>query len=609
MFAGCKNNPPATTFNVSMQQEVNSPETGLPENPPLLIPMPNAQVNGQWVVNDPSVTTAGNVKQYSGYTNVFTGIYTANNLELPAYWNHEAWFPLHCALPDPPVYIVSQTISTSMNEFEADNQWGTSGETLPWECLNADTQTPYASSRFAITGSIPSSVTLGSLEPYSSTYGMPLLYVYSGSGGNPSLVTTITATSVASDGSTATFPLPSSLAESGYGLITENKTSSSEFSANGFNFYSIAQSQTIAGSPFGVSVGAQTTETITCTYVEEGNPPHQTTQCATSSSNPDTIPVISLYSANQVMIGSTLVNVGANPTAVGTYAVSPVTSTTSNGSGYVTTILSGSLRAIVANSGSNTVTILNTVTNAPVATVTVGNQPVALTVDSAAGYAYVANYTDSTISRVNLSTNTAAGTVTVGGHPTSVALTSGGTLWVGGVGFLTEINTSTMTATATEAISGKTIVGLGYSNSVGQIVATTVDSSNNVYIDQIAPSSVTAGGTYTTVASNQVSNLGTHVNTHTQAQVRAFTNTLASQSILNTNQPGAPPLVVQDGWAVVTATPTGFSITDITGKVVLVSEQTPSPITAIAVDPNLNVVYLTMPDSNTLLKVPLPGTN
>jgi len=36
--------------------------------------------------------------------------------------------------------------------------------------------------------------------------------------------------------------------------------------------------------------------------------------------------------------------------------------------------------------------------------------------------------------------------------------------------------------------------------------------------------------------------------------------------------------------AVVTATPTGFTITDITGQDVLVSEQTPSPITAIAVD-------------------------
>ena len=73
-------------------------------------------------------------------------------------------------------------------------------------------------------------------------------------------------------------------------------------------------------------------------------------------------------------------------------------------------------------------------------------------------------------------------------------------------------------------------------------------------------------------------------------------------------EPGAPPLVVQDGWAVVSATSTGFTITDASGRIVLVSETTPSPVAAIAVDKNLNAAYLTMPDSNTLLTVPLPGT-
>ena len=67
--------------------------------------------------------------------------------------------------------------------------------------------------------------------------------------------------------------------------------------------------------------------------------------------------------------------------------------------------------------------------------------------------------------------------------------------------------------------------------------------------------------------------------------------------------------MVQDVWVVITATPTGFTITDISGQLVLDSETTPSPVTAIAVDPSLNVAYLAMPDSNTLLTVPLPGTN
>jgi hypothetical protein len=108
-----------------------------------------------------------------------------------------------------------------------------------------------------------------------------------------------------------------------------------------------------------------------------------------------------------------------------------------------------------------------------------------------------------------------------------------------------------------------------------------------------------------------VSTVGIYLNPVTNKEVHGYTATLAkaSTSVINTYQPGAPPLVVQDGWAVVTATPTGFTITDISGNVVLVSQSTPSPVTAIAVDPKLNVAYLAMPDSNILLTVPLPGTN
>jgi hypothetical protein len=177
------------------------------------------------------------------------------------------------------------------------------------------------------------------------------------------------------------------------------------------------------------------------------------------------------------------------------------------------------------------------------------------------------------------------------------------------VGFLTEINTQTMGVVATEPVTNKTIIALGYSDSVNQLVATTADNlRGNVYVDEISPSAVTSGGTYTPQASALVSSLGTHLN-RANAEVRAFTATVASATLINADQAGAPPLVVQDGWAVVSATPTGFSISDISGNVVLVSETTPSPVTAIAVNPQLSAAYLTMPDSNTLLTVPLPGTN
>jgi YVTN family beta-propeller protein len=466
---------------------------------------------------------------------------------------------------------------------------------------------PIASTRFAILGSFPNTLTLGSQAPLMTQYGTPLLYVYDKTG---NVVATQTATSVSSDGSQATFPFPSTLQQSGYSLAMVNQTGGGVgFAPAGDNLLSIASSQTISGNPFGVAVGAQTTETINCVFVPEGTPTHVviTTQCSQSSSNPNPIPVVTLYSANQALIGSIHVNVGANPTAVATYTANAIINTVNNSNGYTTTILFGSLRAIVADSGSNTVTILDTVAGAPVATVTVGRTPVALAVSSDGTAGYVANYADSTVTKVNLSTNTPATTVSVGGKPTSVTLTFGGTLWVGGAGFLTEINASTMAVVGTESVPSRNIVALSYSDQLGQLIVQSTGSTGAVYQDEMNPASFTAGGTYAAIASHTVSTLGSY--TVGSAHVRAFTSTLSKSGSLPINLPGAPPLVVQDNWAVVTATPTGFTITDASGHEVLVSEKTPSPIAAIAVDPNLHIVYLTMPDSNTLLTVPLPGIN
>jgi hypothetical protein len=107
-----------------------------------------------------------------------------------------------------------------------------------------------------------------------------------------------------------------------------------------------------------------------------------------------------------------------------------------------------------------------------------------------------------------------------------------------------------------------------------------------------------------------VSSLGTHLDVSTNEEVQAFTATIPGTSgskILNLSQSGGPPLVVYDAWVAVTATPAGFTITDIADNYVFASVTTPSPVTAIAVDPYLNVAYLTMPDSNLIWTVPLPG--
>jgi YVTN family beta-propeller protein len=563
--------------------------------------MPGTLVLGQYVPNSGG---EGYVASYDGHTGLVTasdGTVSANYYVsdgiAPANWNHYVWMPSTCLIPTPPIQLVNTQFFPPMNEFGVLGYGTPNLDDITWYCSDYLSSVPQADSRFAIVGSVPTSVTLSGREPFSTQYGLPIMYVFSGTSGTPKLAATVAASSVNSGGASATFPLPNSLTQGGYFFVTENMNSTGGYEFNSWNLYSIASSQTIAGNPFGVAAGGLTT--VTSTLIKEGprwvGPITQKTYNA--------FPVVSLYSSGQVLVGSVPVNVGANPTAVATYAGPSVESEDTEGSEQITTTISGTTRAVVANSGSNSISIINLENDSLLFNVTVGSHPVALAVSSDNNTVYVANYTDSTVTQVNLTTGTATATVAVGGKPTSVALTSAGTLWVGGEGFLTEINTGTMSVAATETITGKSIIALGFSNSVNQLVATTVDTSGNVYAEDVSPSTFHAGGVYTPLASHTVSSVGTHLN------VRAYTATLARASSINTNQVGASPLVVQDGWAVVTATPTGFTITDITGHVVLVSETTPSPVTAIAVDSKLNVAYLAMPDSNILLTVPLPGTN
>ena len=543
------------------------------------------------------------------------GLAVINNARAPAYWDVYFWPSEFCGaltanssgqgwvyqgagtIADTPYFGYYYQQALIQNYYPS----GTTG--LQFDCVQYGTLLP-ASTRFAILGSLPETLTLGSTANFTTTYGMPLLYIYDAVNGSPNLVTTETATSVSSDGSQATFPFPSSLSQNGYSLAVLNQIPESPGAlTTGTNLLSIASSQTIAGNPFGVAIAGQSDVTVTCTYVP--TPPYGGyTECPSTTTYVP-VPVVSLYSANQVLIGGTAVNVGPNPTAVAAYTASPVTTTNGN----VTLTQAAQAQGLVANSGSNTVSILNLVNPGVISNVTVGNQPVALAVTSSGSTAYVANYTDSTVTPVNLSTHPAGTAVAVGGHPTSAALTSTGTLWVGGAGFLTEINTSNMSVVGTESVSGKTIVSLGYTDAYNELAVSSVDTSGNVYVEEVASSSFEAGGTYAPAASQVVSSVGTYLNPSTDTNVKGYTSTLAkaSPTRINTFQPGAPPLVVQDGWAVITATPTGFTITELSGNQVLVSQTTPSPITAIAVDPNLNIAYLTEPDSNTLLIVPLPG--
>lgn len=600
-FCGCKPNP-NQGFYVGTFEKLQNPNNPSDIGPSL--PLVGTDVTGQCEpgsfrgCDTGGLSAGGSNTSYSGSTShavnnpSLLGYYYASNAVAPAYWDHEVWLPSVCNYPLPPAYYIgSRVFPQAQNGFEVDHLWTPNTgieyqqdtiEAVEWDCLIAPGVIPPASPDFAFAGNIPATVTLPTTDSFATQSGMPQMYVFAGENGSSALYTLTTATSVSSDGSSATFPLPGSLPQGAYGFETVNQNPDGSVSPNSFNYFAAAGSQTVSGNPFGVAAGG--------IYTGSAYRP---------------IPIVSLYSQGQVLIGNTTVTVGSNPTAVAVYPAPPEGTYSS----------STSQRAVVANSGDNTISILDILNDYVLSTITVGNHPVALAVSSDGSAVYVANYADGTVSRVNLTTYT-HGIVAVGGHPTSVALTAAGTLWVGGAGFLTEVNAQTMTVTATQT-TNKTIVALGYSDAENELIATSADTYGNVFIDEVAPATVQTGTQFTPMASHTVSTLGSYQDPSTGATVQGYTATLATQPIrfprgpmhISPLQPGAPPLVVQDGWAVVSATPTGFTITDASGHQVLVSETTPSPVTGIAVDTNLNAAYLVMPDSNTLLTVPLPGVS
>jgi len=309
------------------------------------------------------------------------------------------------------------------------------------------------------------------------------------------------------------------------------------------------------------------------------------------------------------VVGSTTITVGVNPTTVVAYAEVNSEDFTDSGCQYSTgretsdTTTDQLTRAIVANSGSNSVSILDIVNNVVLSTIAVGQTPTGIALSPDRSKAYIANYGSGTVTEIDLNAMTVIATVSVGGEPTSVSTASDGSVWVGGNGYVAKLN-GTLGIIGTYSTGGKTVLSLQVSNSTGVLSATMADSSGNVLLDEVNMSGTVQTSSYVTYASHQISTLGTYFNNQNQS-TRAYARVLVNSS--STTQTATPTLVVNDGWAVITATPTGFAVTDLTGHIVLMQATTPGPVTAIAVDPALHMAYVAVPDANELLTVPIPN--
>ena len=464
------------------------------------------------------------------------------------------------------------------------NPWLTSdsnGQTTPQPvCTIPGYSLPQADSHVAASNNLPATVTISSTGLLSA-YGKPQLIVYDFTGTEWSGPT---ANSVASDGSSATFPFPQNLPSNFYMFAIKNFTASNgAYSVPTATYYDIAAASTLANA-FGVDAGLIIVVTIPC------NPdPHPSCGSGTSVITP--VPIFTQYYAGSVIYQGATIPVGSHPVAVKIYGTSQTQSgNMPYGNGTVTV---APTNAIVANSGSNNVSILSLSSNTVISTIAVGQQPMGVAVNGTSK-AYVANYGSGTLSEVDLTNYVVSRTVSVGAGAQSVTVDpSGASVWVGGTNFISKVNLSNFTVSSTTALSGA-VTSLASSAGQNELIYTLAKSccgsGSNAAANEFSIGNLTSQGNYGSMPATPYANY-------------TMQGTLPSAASL----PSASAVSAE--WAngmAASATPTGYVIYDLVAHKEIMRGTTPTPVRGIASDPSNTVVYLTLPDSNEYISVPLP---
>lgn len=460
----------------------------------------------------------------------------------------------------------------------------------------ATCNTGVANGQFFASASLPSSLTVQA-SGFSSASGMPQLNLYSLKNGQ---ITQLTATSVSGSAS-ATFGFPknsngSALASGVYSYSVSNKKSGGIIPfANGL--LSIGSVDTSKQTPMGIDAADESSSTETCTPINQ----YGTIGCNSSSSD-SIIPVYTLETPGQVC-GMACVTVGGQPVQVKVFgAQSQTYGGMMNGIGSITTVTGPSLAA-VANYSNNEVNIVNVFEpGSTVATVNVGLQPIALVLNSNNTKAYVANFGSASVSEVSL-TPTYAQTrvVNVGSSPAALAMDpSGNAIWVGGLNYISKIDLTTFSVVSNITVSGQ-VNALGISAGQNQFVYSTVTNS---------------GANANFVVSHAQFVTGANAKADYQYSIGSSSPLARFYSLSNNTNSSTPPGWVNAGGVLVSAlygnryvvngTPTGFLVMDLQSGTQMLQGSTASPVRGIATDPAQGTVFLTAPDSNSLVTLPLP---
>ncbi len=218
----------------------------------------------------------------------------------------------------------------------------------------------------------------------------------------------------------------------------------------------------------------------------------------------------------------------------------------------------------------------------------------AVALNPASTYAYVPSYGNGTLAEISLSSNAVTRTATGLTGAQSAALDpSGDYVWVGGANYLYKVSLSTFMIVQRVAVSGS-VTSLAASNAQNELVYTLVQncctSSSAYAANELALSSLLVEGSYADATAEP---FAAYTMNGTLPSAASLPQATAVVSARFSNGMGA------------SSTPTGFVIYDLIGHQQIMTGTTATPVRGIAADPDCMFVYLTLPDSNEYISVPL----
>lgn len=489
----------------------------------------------------------------------------------------------------------------------------TNNSTATWDCFHFPGETNGESYISTVTpssldtSSLPTSVTISA-----AIEGPTQVYIY----GGPGDYAAVTPTSTTASSATFTFPVDNSKGNpfpaGTFAITVYSGPQGQEPVETGLGEFVAYGSSTIPGA-FGVAAQDRTT----IDFIGTRSGPHEPCIYHSEGAVDATYPVVTSYTTGELYYVGYAIPVGLNPTSVALYDEQ------ASGGGPTSSCAPYSrvtqyARAVVTNSASGSVTIVNLSTAEALATVSVGETPgaVALGGDAADPVAYVANFNSGTVSVVDLDSMAVTNTISIGAYPDSITMDpSGDAFWVGGQNYIKEISTSNFAVLDTLAAKGY-VDSVAVSQGQGQVVFSVSTGTDNPLAAYNATTAGQVMGTYSFPAapaggqppsgcdgcqgggggSNALGPLSPEtLCCHTGYIPLQAASALVSSTVNNS-------LAVE-------ATPTGFALVSLVDNAVIYQGTTPSSVRGIAVAPGQSVGYLTVPDSNGLITLPIPSPN